>query len=60
MSEYKNERDETQPEFSHEECPVCELLIARNWIKRHLVKMHGWRYTDEDRVWPQPPEGYEQ
>lgn len=38
-----------------EKCVACDDIVNSVWRKRHLVKYHGWRYTDESPNEPQPP-----
>jgi general stress protein YciG len=33
-------------------CPVCKLELRS--LKRHLVLRHGWRYTPDSPIVPQP------
>ncbi len=39
----------------HSKCPICGINYHYRAIQRHLVRMHGWRYTEESRNEPVPP-----
>lgn len=32
-------------------CSVCKRSYAWNWIKRHMVRTHEWRYWDNDDIY---------
>lgn len=38
-------------------CPVCNIPKHYRLVKRHLVEVHGWRYTDESKDFPVKAEG---
>lgn len=32
-------------------CRECKKPYAWNWVNRHLVSVHGYRYWDNDKVY---------